>query len=306
VEWIEGRLVVTQVSTGPVPTPGPAVGDAILSLDGHPASEVLAAEEAQTSGATPQWIRFWAISMLFAGPLGSKLVLEIEPFAAPAVPRTLTVTRDVPMAQPVKRRHETLAELEPGIFYLDLDRLTTAEFIAALPRLEQARGLVFDLRGYPGELDAAEFFPHLTRSPLQSAQWHVPHIVRPDRTVMDFVRDESWKIAPKAPFLAAKRAFVTDGRAISYAESCLGIVEYYHLGAIIGGATAGTNGNMCRMELPGGYSISWTGMRVLKQDGSRHHGVGILPTIPVRPTRAGIAAGRDELLERAIQAVKEN
>ena len=56
--------------------------------------------------------------------------------------------------------------------------------------------------------------------------------------------------------------------------------------------------------LPGGYRITWTGMKVLKHDGSRHHGVGILPTIPVTRTRAGIAAGRDEILERGIRAVK--
>lgn len=32
------------------------------------------------------------------------------------------------------------------------------------------------------------------------------------------------------------------------------------------------------------------------------HGVGIQPTIPVRRTIKGIAEGRDELLERAIEA----
>ena len=44
-------------------------------------------------------------------------------------------------------------------------------------------------------------------------------------------------------------------------------------------------------------------MRVLKHDGSRHHGVGIAPTVPVERTRAGVAAGRDELLERALEVV---
>jgi C-terminal processing protease CtpA/Prc len=42
----------------------------------------------------------------------------------------------------------------------------------------------------------------------------------------------------------------------------------------------------------------------LKHDESQHHGIGIRPTIPVERTRAGVAAGRDEFLERAIQAVK--
>jgi hypothetical protein len=46
-------------------------------------------------------------------------------------------------------------------------------------------------------------------------------------------------------------------------------------------------------------------MKVLKQDGSQHHAVGILPTVPVSLTRAAIAAGRDEILERGVQAVKQ-
>ena len=113
-----------------------------------------------------------------------------------------------------------------------------------------------------------------------------------------------WQLAPKEPYLEAKRAFLLDGRAISYAESCMGIVEHYGLGEIVGAASAGTNGNVNPFGLPGGYRVMWTGMQVLKHDGSQHHGVGILPTIPVAKTRAGVAAGRDERLERAIEAVR--
>jgi C-terminal processing protease CtpA/Prc len=103
--------------------------------------------------------------------------------------------------------------------------------------------------------------------------------------------------------LKAKKAFLTDGRAISYAESCLGIVENYKLGEIVGGPTAGTNGNINPIELPGGYTVVWTGMKVLKHDGSRHHGVGIAPTVPVTRTIAGVVAGRDEILEKALEIV---
>jgi hypothetical protein len=46
---------------------------------------------------------------------------------------------------------------------------------------------------------------------------------------------------------------------------------------------------------------SW--MRV-DHDGSRHHGVGIAPTVPVSRTLAGVAAGRDEILEHAVQIVR--
>ncbi len=39
------------------------------------------------------------------------------------------------------------------------------------------------------------------------------------------------------------------------------------------------------------------------EDGSRHHGVGIQATVPVPRTLEGIRAGRDELLEKAIEVV---
>jgi hypothetical protein len=46
-------------------------------------------------------------------------------------------------------------------------------------------------------------------------------------------------------------------------------------------------------------------MRVLKRHGSPVFGAGILPTIPASLTRAGIAAGRDEALEHAVQLSRE-
>lgn len=41
-------------------------------------------------------------------------------------------------------------------------------------------------------------------------------------------------------------------------------------------------------------------MKALSPEGRRHHGVGIVPGLVVKPTRAGVAAGRDEVLERAL------
>ena len=73
--------------------------------------------------------------------------------------------------------------------------------------------------------------------------------------------------------------------AISYAESTMGIVEYYKLGEILGEATAGTNGNVNPFMLPGGYTITWTGMKVLcTDDGSQATtGSGSDPRCPCEP-----------------------
>jgi C-terminal processing protease CtpA/Prc len=99
-------------------------------------------------------------------------------------------------------------------------------------------------------------------------------------------------------------AFLADARAVSYTEGILGIVEHYALGAIVGQPTAGANGTINPFTLPGGYEVTWTGMRVRKHDGSPHHRVGIRPTRPVERTREGVRAGRNEVLQRAAATLR--
>jgi C-terminal processing protease CtpA/Prc len=84
----------------------------------------------------------------------------------------------------------------------------------------------------------------------------------------------------------------------------MGIIEHYKLATIIGQPTAGTNGNINNISLPGGYNVIFTGMKVVKLDGSQHHGVGAKPDIYVNKTIKGIREGRDEYLEKAMEVAE--
>jgi len=202
------------------------------------------------------------------------------------------------------KRPENGAELSPGIVYFDLNQAPADALEKVRPKLVAARAIIFDMRGYPGR-GAYELMQHLIDVPATSAHWCVPEIIRPDREDVEWKESGRWKLEPQSPRLTAQIAFLTDGRAISYAESIMGIVENYKMGEIIGSTTAGTNGNVNPFKLPGGYNVTWTGMKVLKHDGSQHHGVGIAPTVRVIPTAKGIAEGRDEVLERAVELMRE-
>jgi len=301
--WAEGRIVALRVNGVPQIHPG----DALVTIDGVPAAEALAAQDKLVSGATPQWIRYVALQSFPGGSRGSEVRLEMEAFAQPGSRYSITVPRDTPQgALYTEARPDKIKQLEPGVYYLDLDRISDADFNAALPSLANAKAILFDLRGYPRNIrNPRLFFSHLIDKHATSAQFLTPVCSRPDRRDMTFERTGEWQMDPVAPLLKAKLVFLTDARAISTAESYLGIVEAYQLGEIAGEATAGTNGGINPFVVPGGYSITWTGLKVLKHDGSQHHGVGIHPTVPVSPTRAGIAAGRDEVLERALQLVRK-
>jgi C-terminal processing protease CtpA/Prc len=54
------------------------------------------------------------------------------------------------------------------------------------------------------------------------------------------------------------------------------------------------------MTLPGGIQVSFTGHDVRHADGRQLQRIGLVPDVPASPTRAGLAAGRDEMLEAAV------
>jgi C-terminal processing protease CtpA/Prc len=83
----------------------------------------------------------------------------------------------------------------------------------------------------------------------------------------------------------------------------MGFIENYKLGEIVGQATAGSNGNTTAYALPGGFSIQWTGMKVVRHDGSQQNLIGIRPTVSVKRTIQGIMEGRDEFLDKALEII---
>jgi len=301
-DWIEDQLVVTHVSAPE--TSGPGIGDVVVSIDGQPTEEAIAELERTISGATPRWKRFAALRQLRLSARPEPRELELLSTANDD--RRITLRIDPVPAQGIagELRPDPIERLWEGIWYVDLDRVTDADFLEALPDLAAAEGLIFDLRGYPSRIGPQTFLPHLSRTPLRSAYFDKPVLTRPHREGIEW-DGSRWNLPPAEPTLTPNRAFLTGGGAISYAESCMGIVEAYELGEIVGSATAGTNGNINPFVLPGDYRVIWTGMRVTKHDGTPHHGVGIRPTVPVERTRAGVIAGQDEVLERAIEIVSE-
>lgn len=69
---------------------------------------------------------------------------------------------------------------------------------------------------------------------------------------------------------------------------------------VIGTATAGANGNMARIPLPGSFRLGFSSVRILTPDGSQTQKIGIAPDIGVVRTIKGISNGKDEVLDYAV------
>jgi C-terminal processing protease CtpA/Prc len=308
-DWVEDHLVVTDVPESQGQRI--AIGDVVLSIDGRPIRDIMREAEAEISAPTRQWLIARLIDpnrtakrkfgSLGEGPVNELMVLELTSQSVPGDRWIAKLERRTPRTPLREARPRQLTELRPGVLYVDLTGMQVPDWEKALPQIARTAAVILDVRGYPWL--NFDILGNLSRVPMLGQRFWAPIITHPGRRrwEWDISNRLRLKIQPRDPYIPGRKIFLTDGRAISFADSLMAVVEHYKLGDIVGEATAGTTGNANTVALPGGYGIHFTGERALRHDGSRHHGVGVKPTIPISRTLAGIAAGRDEVLERALK-----
>lgn len=304
VDFAEGKIVVSKLLEKNTKV---KEGDVIIEIDGVRTEDRIKQLSETISSATLQWKNYIISEFQFLkGDENSDMKLKIKRDSKII---EVTVKRDLNRQKfwtynvKPEYRPEKTAELKKGIYYIDMERASMDDINSLMLKLEKAKGIICDLRGYPN--GNHDFIAHLTDIDITSARWNVPEIIYPDmEKIAGFDTSGRWEMKPLKPRLKCKVVYLTNGSAISYAESCMGIIEAYKLAEIVGEPTAGTNGNVNPVTLIGGYTVYWTGMKVLKHDGSQHHGIGIQPTVLVHRTIKGIKEKRDEFLEEAIEIIE--
>ena len=293
VDWVEDQAVVT-VSGDKEHFQR---GDVIVSIDGKKAEQALLDTEEYISGS-PQWKRYKSLMRFGYGKRGSLAKLEVQSGDG-VFEVELERNFEKVLAEPTRSYIE---EIENNVYYVNLDQAPWREIDAKIDDLANAHGVIFDLRGYPK--GNHQIICHLLKEKDTSNAWlQIPQIIYPDQENILGYQKMGWNLLAKEPHIKGKVVFITDERAISYAESLLSFIEHYKLAEIVGQPTAGTNGNINPFVLPGDFQIVWTGMKVLKHDGSQHHLIGIQPTVPATRTLQGILEGRDEFLEKALEII---
>jgi len=296
VDWVEDEVIIT-ASEEPDRF---RRGDIILEIDRKKAEQALLDAEQYISGS-PQWKRYKSLGSFGYGERGSPARLKIkrsDEILEVEVIRSFKGQIDEAKRPPIEN-------MGGSIYYIDLSRATMPEISEKIEHIARARGVVFDLRGYPKSNHGV--ISHLLEERDTSTAWmRVPLIIYPDQENIVGYQEHGWRLLPKKPHIEGKVVFLTDGRAISYAESFLSFIEHYKLGEIVGQPTAGANGNVNPFALPGGFRVTWTGMKVLKHDDSQHHLIGILPTVPLNRTIQGVIEGRDEYLEKALEIINRS
>jgi C-terminal processing protease CtpA/Prc len=299
VDRAENKLVIEKIiDTALANTLEP--GDIITSVDGIIAKEFVNNTEKYISGSS-QWKRSRSKTELFSGTENSTVQLVVDRKGKILKHELKRNIRTSSLYSAMTERQKS-GFIKPGVYYIDLDKQPFDSIKNRLADLKMAKAIICDLRGYPN--NNHQFISYLLKEKENTKWMFIPEIIYPDYEKVNYA-GLGWSMAPASESLNARVIFLTDGRAISYAESYMGFIKDFRLATIVGQPTAGTNGNINPFSLPGGYNISWTGMLVKNHDGSRHHLRGIVPDVYVERTVKGIAEGRDEFLEKAVELAEK-
>lgn len=304
VDLVEGETVVTDVAPE-LATAGVRVGDVVVSVDGEDVAARRARLARYLPASTPARLENKIDIQLLLGPKDRPAVVTAR--GADGVVRTLTAPRTLeglaPRTRP--RTGPAFTVLPSGFGYVDLERLETKDVAAALAAIAPTPGAVFDMRGYPGRAVWA-LVPKLARpgTPPRALGGDM----RYDGSSGSFYLEERLdgpEVSDAPAAYAGRIVVLADGSSQSAAEHICLLIKSSTAARFVGSQTSGANGGVTRTILPGGIVVNFTGQSVRHPDGSRLQRVGIVPDVEARPTLAGVRAGRDDVLERAIEVLRK-
>jgi C-terminal processing protease CtpA/Prc len=287
---------------GPGKASGLKVGDVITSLDGTPVPVLVekwrpyyaASNEPTRLRDIGRALTRGACGEAAVGILRDREALTLRParVPAPGTPAEATLAHDLP--------GETFRRLSDAVAYLKLSSVKIADVARYIESAAGTRGLIVDIRNYPSEFVVFALGSLLAEKPADFVRFTFGDLANPGA----FHWTPPLTVPVGKPHYAGKVVVLVDEVSQSQAEYTT--MALRAAGAVvIGSTTAGADGNVSAIPLPGGLRSMISGIGVFYPDKKPTQRVGIVADVQVQPTIAGVRAGRDEVLEEALRRILE-
>jgi C-terminal processing protease CtpA/Prc len=302
IRFAENSAVVSGYSQAePGPATGLKIGDVIAEWDGIPVGDLV-----------KRWAPYYADSNVAAqmrdiaasmtrGSCGPAVLgirrenqaLSVTASRIPPAPsmRAPGATHDLP--------GDTFQKLPNDVAYLKLSTVKAADVARYIDSATSAKGLIIDIRNYPSEFVVFALGSFLVDKPTEFARFTNGDLSNPGA----FHWTAPISLTPRQSRYKGKVAILVDETSQSQAEYTAMAFRAAPGAIVVGSTTAGADGNVSEIPLPGGFGTMISGIGVFYPDKRPTQRVGIMPDIEVKPTIAGIRAGRDEVLEEAVRRI---
>ncbi len=301
VRFIEQQLVVDDFFNPELKT-GLKLGDVITHINGVPISDMVAAQAPWYPASNqPTRLRNMSYNLLRSDEDrikvkirrgGTKLNKKLQLYPKAELDH-YNMYREA-SDQPSYRM------LDNNIGYVTLKNIEEADVAAIKTAFKDADGIVIDIRNYPSAFVPFSLGTFFAAENTPFVKFTAADVNNPG--VFSFKAKLS---VPKStePFTKPLVVLVNE---ITQSNAEYTTMAFQGGGntTVVGSTTAGADGNVSKIYLPGNLFTYISGIGVYYPDGRETQRVGIVPDVEVHPTIKGIKAGRDELLEKAIEIIQ--
>ncbi|QMW03104.1 S41 family peptidase [Spirosoma foliorum] len=308
---VDGKVLVQEVRLDSLEKTGIRPMLEIVSIDGLPVTEYADRfVRPYQSGSTPQNIDVATYTYrLLRGPKDKPVSITFRE------PSGKTFNRLLPRTgySNLKPSPAFNFRILPGnVAYVQLNNFENNQalngFKAAFDSIATTNALILDIRQNGGGDSGYGWnvLGYLTDKPMKtgsySSRLYSPlRRVRGESVVFEPVEDDGDGWPANGKNLYTKPVVVlTSGQTFSAAEDFAVVFDAMKRGTIIGEPTGGSTGQPLAFSLPGGVMARVCTKRDMYPDGTEWNGKGIQPAILVKPSAADWQAGRDTVLEAAL------
>ncbi len=286
-------------------------GDEVVAIDGEPISERLELLREYASRSNEASLRQ---ALRFYGLCTRRDTAEVVRRRA-GVCDTLRVATVPygsvsPLYDPAQLEQPPFRLLADSVGYIYAGTFSREHLAQVVQTLPRTRALIIDLRTYPLKVDGALIA--LIGQSLRTESVVVRQALYQTLALPGlFYRQEQWLFEDFGE-VAARCTEPYKGRVILLVDEMTQSNPEFQAMAFqscpqtltIGSPTSGANGSIVWIPLPG-QMTSFSGIGALYPDGTQPQTVGVRLDVEVLPTAEGLQAGRDEVLERALELARQ-
>lgn len=164
------------------------------------------------------------------------------------------------------------------------------------------KGIIIDMRCYPSDVMVFTFVPYIKSGNAEFVKITHGSVANPG-----LFKFFNFKVVNRGKReYKGKVVVIVNEQSVSQAEYTTMAFQSSPNVTVIGSTTAGADGDVSRITLPGGIGTAISGLGILYPDGTETQRKGVKIDLEIHPTMEGIKAGRDELLEKAKQIINGN
>lgn len=302
VRFVENKLVVTDYYNEELKNEvGLKIGDIITKINGNPIDKIVK-EKSKYYPASNEPTRLRDISADLLRSNSDNI--EIEFVSGNSNPQTKTLKLYPKDSLDIYRWYrksddKSFKMLDNNIGYVSLQTIKDEDIAQIKDEFKNTKGIIIDIRNYPSTFVPFSLGSYFVSTSTPFVKFTNGNADNPG----EFTFTENLKIPSKGKTYQGKLIVLVNELSQSQAEYTSMAFRAGDNTTIIGSTTAGADGNVSAILLPGGLRTMISGIGVNYPNGQETQRIGIVPDIEVKPTIEGIRKGKDELLEKAIEVI---